>query len=76
VCPTTPLGITTGIWLFSDPSARLATIASWSTVPDYVRIGFEDVLALPNGDSASDNGALGAVAFEYARGLDRLTSTS
>lgn len=41
-CPTTPLGVTTGLWVFSDPEARVAAIASWSTLPDFASVNFSE----------------------------------
>jgi uncharacterized protein (DUF849 family) len=37
-----PLGISTGAWIISDPVQRLATVADWTVLPDFVSINFDE----------------------------------
>jgi len=37
-CPGIPVGVTTGLWIFSNPAARLSTVSAWSTLPDFASI--------------------------------------
>jgi len=35
-CPGTPIGLTTGLWATPGPDERLASVAAWSELPDFV----------------------------------------
>jgi uncharacterized protein (DUF849 family) len=35
-CPGTPIGLTTGLWAAAGPEERLASVAGWSELPDFV----------------------------------------
>jgi uncharacterized protein (DUF849 family) len=54
-CPTTPLGLTTGLWTTSgDAELRHAHVAAWEELPDYVsanagETGFAELCALVTG---------------------------
>jgi uncharacterized protein (DUF849 family) len=37
-----PLGISTGGWIIADPVRRLATVAEWTVLPDFVSINFDE----------------------------------
>jgi uncharacterized protein (DUF849 family) len=37
-----PLGISTGAWIISDPGRRLAAVAEWTVLPDFVSINFDE----------------------------------
>jgi uncharacterized protein (DUF849 family) len=37
-----PFGISTGAWIISDPVRRLAAIAEWTVLPDFVSINFDE----------------------------------
>ena len=37
-----PFGISTGAWIISDPARRLATVAEWTALPDFVSINFDE----------------------------------
>ena len=37
-----PFGISTGAWIISDPVRRLAVIAEWTLLPDFVSINFDE----------------------------------
>jgi uncharacterized protein (DUF849 family) len=41
-CPGVPCGISTGAWIVPDPDERLALVAAWSTLPDYVSVNFDE----------------------------------
>lgn len=37
-----PFGISTGAWIISDPVRRLAAVAEWTVLPDFVSINFDE----------------------------------
>jgi len=37
-----PFGISTGAWIISDPVRRLAVVAEWTALPDFVSINFDE----------------------------------
>ena len=37
-----PFGISTGAWIVSDPVRRLAVVAEWTVLPDFVSINFDE----------------------------------
>jgi uncharacterized protein (DUF849 family) len=37
-----PFGISTGAWIVSDPVRRLAAVAEWTVLPDFVSINFDE----------------------------------
>jgi uncharacterized protein (DUF849 family) len=37
-----PFGISTGAWIISDPVQRLAAVAEWAVLPDFVSINFDE----------------------------------
>jgi uncharacterized protein (DUF849 family) len=37
-----PFGISTGAWIISEPARRLAAIAEWTVLPDFVSINFDE----------------------------------
>jgi len=37
-----PFGISTGAWIISDPARRLAAVAEWTVLPDFVSINFDE----------------------------------
>ncbi|HET7241499.1 MAG TPA: 3-keto-5-aminohexanoate cleavage protein [Gemmatimonadales bacterium] len=37
-----PFGISTGAWIISDPVRRLAIVAEWTVLPDFVSINFDE----------------------------------
>jgi uncharacterized protein (DUF849 family) len=37
-----PFGISTGAWIISDPAQRLAAVADWTVLPDFVSINFDE----------------------------------
>jgi uncharacterized protein (DUF849 family) len=37
-----PFGISTGAWIISDPVRRLAVVAEWTVLPDFVSINFDE----------------------------------
>ena len=37
-----PFGISTGAWIISDPVRRLAVVAEWTLLPDFVSINFDE----------------------------------
>src|SRR5258705_717743 len=37
-----PFGISTGAWIISDPARRLAVVAEWTLLPDFVSINFDE----------------------------------
>jgi uncharacterized protein (DUF849 family) len=42
-CPGTPLGLTTGLWAADgDPARRLALVAGWTELPDYVSVNVSE----------------------------------
>ena len=43
-CPTTPIGVSTGLWIVGgDPAARLDAVTAWSSVPASLRPDFASV---------------------------------
>ncbi len=40
--PGIPVGVTTGEWIFPDPATRLSTVSSWSVLPDFASVNFEE----------------------------------
>ncbi len=41
-CPGVPIGVSTAIWIEPDPDARLAHVQSWTTLPDFASINFDE----------------------------------
>ncbi len=41
-CPGVPVGISTGAWIVRDPRLRLALVADWQVLPDYVSVNFHE----------------------------------
>ena len=41
-CPGVPVGLSTGAWIESDPSRRMALIERWSILPDFVSVNFSE----------------------------------
>ncbi|MFF9625891.1 3-keto-5-aminohexanoate cleavage protein [Streptomyces griseosporeus] len=39
---TVPVGITTGAWTEQDPSARVARVHSWTTLPDHASVNWHE----------------------------------
>ena len=37
-----PFGVRTGAWIISDPARRLAAVAEWTVLPDFVSINFDE----------------------------------
>jgi uncharacterized protein (DUF849 family) len=37
-----PFGISTGAWIISEPARRLAAVAEWTVLPDFVSINFDE----------------------------------
>lgn len=37
-----PFGVSTGAWIISDPARRLAVVAEWTVLPDFVSINFDE----------------------------------
>jgi len=37
-----PFGISTGAWIIADPARRLAAVAEWTALPDFVSINFDE----------------------------------
>jgi uncharacterized protein (DUF849 family) len=37
-----PFGISTGAWIIPDPARRLAAVAEWTVLPDFVSINFDE----------------------------------
>ena len=37
-----PFGVSTGAWIISDPARRLAVIAEWTVLPDFVSVNFDE----------------------------------
>jgi uncharacterized protein (DUF849 family) len=40
--PGLPLGVTTGYWALPDANARLATVKSWETLPDFASVNWNE----------------------------------
>ena len=45
-CDAAPLGISTGAWIEPDPSARLAAVRGWRTLPDFASVNFDETGAV------------------------------
>ncbi len=41
-CPGVPVGLSTGAWIESDPSRRVALIEQWTVLPDFVSVNFSE----------------------------------
>jgi uncharacterized protein (DUF849 family) len=41
-CPGVPVGLSTGVWIEGDPAARLAHVARWAWLPDFVSVNFSE----------------------------------
>lgn len=41
-CPGTEIGVTTGAWATADVSERLATIESWTLLPDFASVNWHE----------------------------------
>lgn len=37
-CPGLPVGVSTGAWIETDPTARVAAVRSWSVLPDFASV--------------------------------------
>lgn len=42
VCPGTPTGLTTGLWIVGDVQRRLDLVAAWPVRPDFVSVNFSE----------------------------------
>lgn len=42
VCPGTPIGLTTGLWIVGDVQRRLDLLAAWRVLPDFVSVNFSE----------------------------------
>jgi uncharacterized protein (DUF849 family) len=40
--PSTPVGVSTGLWIVSDPVKRHALVKAWTTVPDFASVNFNE----------------------------------
>ena len=45
-CPGVPVGLSTGAWIESDPSRRIALIEQWTILPDFVSVNFSETGAV------------------------------
>jgi uncharacterized protein (DUF849 family) len=59
-CPGVPVGVSTAIWIEPDPDVRLAQAQSWTTLPDFASINFDEPGA----------GALGATLLTRGIGVE------
>lgn len=41
-CPGVPVGVSTAIWIESDPERRLALVQMWTVPPDFASINFDE----------------------------------
>ena len=41
-CPGVPIGVSTAIWIEPDPDERLAQVQSWTTLPDFASVNFDE----------------------------------
>lgn len=41
-CPGLPIGLTTGLWIAGNSAARLASIGSWTVLPDFCSVNFSE----------------------------------
>jgi uncharacterized protein (DUF849 family) len=41
-CPGVPVGLSTGAWIESDPSRRIALIEHWTILPNFVSVNFSE----------------------------------
>lgn len=41
-CPGVPIGVSTAIWIEPDPDVRLAQVQSWTTLPDFASVNFDE----------------------------------
>ena len=41
-CPGVPVGLSTGVWIESTPERRLACIAGWAILPDFVSVNISE----------------------------------
>jgi uncharacterized protein (DUF849 family) len=41
-CPGVPVGLSTGAWIEGDPASRLAHVARWARLPDFVSVNFSE----------------------------------
>lgn len=42
VCPGTPIGLTTGLWIVGGVKVRLDLVAAWRVLPDFVSVNFSE----------------------------------
>lgn len=74
-CPRTPVGVTTGLWIFSDPVARLSTISSWSNLPDFASVNFSEAGALDLARLLSTRGVALEIGFTSASDAELFLSS-
>ena len=44
-CPNTPIGVSTGAWVVTDPAERLRALEGWTTLPDFASVNFHEARA-------------------------------
>jgi uncharacterized protein (DUF849 family) len=54
--PGTPCGVSIGLWIVSDPAQRHATVAAWTTLPDFTTVNFREAGALALARDCLDRG--------------------
>jgi uncharacterized protein (DUF849 family) len=55
-CPTTPVGVSTGVWIVPDLGARIAFIKGWDVLPDFASVNFHEAGALDVFRALADHG--------------------
>jgi len=54
--PGTPCGVSIGLWIVSDPAERHATVAAWTTLPDFTTVNFREAGAIALARHCLDRG--------------------
>ncbi len=44
-CPGTPIGVSTGSWIETDPQATLEAVSAWQILPDYASVNLSEAAA-------------------------------
>jgi uncharacterized protein (DUF849 family) len=40
--PSTPIGVSTGLWIVNDPAKRIAVVRQWTALPDFASVNFNE----------------------------------
>jgi uncharacterized protein (DUF849 family) len=54
--PSTPIGISTGLWIVQDPGARLSLARAWTVLPDFASVNFNEAGSPALADLLLDRG--------------------